>query len=366
MSNHYEFLKIDSTASSEDNQKSIELKREFCKQQNNELKTTNIFEQLEEIENILLDPIRRSEYNRKLQKEQKNKKIQEQITKEQKEIKSFQIESLEVKPSIPELIISESDRKIKSESDIKQKSTTKQEEKTIAIAKINQTSVTSTSQTEPIYSTTSGLQDWQKSVLTGSAIGIFFFAGFMFMKPNTSYQQLVQKPVATSTKIPSQNSNIDSQQVNKPDEILHTSFDLNNKKIRESVQPSSKLKIISNNYPLDACGDKDPGSANTWYPVYVNSSEENLEIIHRNYCRDAFRKYRKEVGIESIQVASFIDRAKAESFAELIRQDFNVSEVGKPYVYGLNNTSVNYYSEDSSSNDNYEEIDENASISSST
>ncbi|MGL5875471.1 MAG: hypothetical protein ACRC2R_24430 [Xenococcaceae cyanobacterium] len=89
MRNYYEILKIDLTADSEEAIESLKLERNLCNQQTNISKQeiAILIKQLEEVEKTLLDPIRRSEYNRKLQKEQRNRKYQEQIAKEQLEFK---------------------------------------------------------------------------------------------------------------------------------------------------------------------------------------------------------------------------------------------------------------------------------------
>jgi hypothetical protein len=377
MPNHYEFLNIESTASSEEIQKAIELAHEHYDLQKNSSNFNTAIEQLEEAEEILLDSIRRAEYNRNLQRKQKKKKYQEQIAKEQEELQSFQSQTfansdlLEVSSQTQTSSISNHNRtenyQVSSNSQEQDPYKNQREQETVIVNESNQISITSSSQTQSSYSSPSGLKDWQKSVLTGSVMGIFVLLGFSLIKPNTFLQRSLQIPIERSTKAATQNSSLDTpniSQINKSNGLSQTSSSLvrDNTQVQKSEQDSSEPKIITSNFPLDSCGDKDPGEANTWYPVYVKATGENLSTIHRHYCRDAFRKYRKEIGIESIQVASFIDRSKAEAFAESIKQDIESSEVGKPYIYGLNNSSANYYSENSSSNDNDREIDENESI----
>ena len=86
------------------------------------------------------------------------------------------------------------------------------------------------------------------------------------------------------------------------------------------------------NFPLSSCGDLDPGGKNAWYPVFITNSQANLFLVRRDYCQDAFPKYRKEKGITSIQVASFLDPPKAEQFAQIRRDRIDNAEVGQPTI----------------------------------
>ena len=86
------------------------------------------------------------------------------------------------------------------------------------------------------------------------------------------------------------------------------------------------------NFPLASCGDLDPGGTNSWYPVFITNSQANLFLVRRDYCRDAFPKYRKEKGITSIQVASFLDPQKAEQFAQIMKDRIDNAEVGQPTI----------------------------------
>ncbi len=103
--------------------------------------------------------------------------------------------------------------------------------------------------------------------------------------------------------------------------------------VRSSSQIKSSQSDISSDFPKQACGDKLPGGINTWYPVYVNDTQENLSLIQGNYCRDAFRKYREQQGIHSIQVASFLNYSDAESFANFMQTKVGSGKVGDSYVY---------------------------------
>lgn len=97
--------------------------------------------------------------------------------------------------------------------------------------------------------------------------------------------------------------------------------------------PESNPSAIGiSNFPMDSCGDRDPGGVNVWYPVFVEYSEVNLFILQRDYCRDAFRKRRTGSGIASIQVSSFRSRERAEEFARILGDRLGNAEVGEPTI----------------------------------
>lgn len=127
-------------------------------------------------------------------------------------------------------------------------------------------------------------------------------------------------------------------------EISKSSISQKTKQMRKpkitSTRNYSQPRSLSYEFPLNSCGDKDPGGANSWYPVYVINTPENLNQIKTNYCRDAILKYRKQAKIQSIQVASFLNRTKAQEFADLMQKEIGSGEVGKPSVYNFDNKSV--------------------------
>lgn len=88
----------------------------------------------------------------------------------------------------------------------------------------------------------------------------------------------------------------------------------------------------SYDFPLDTCGDSDSDGNNTWYPVYVDYSEETLEQIRQNYCGDAIKNWREEEQKDSIQVGSFLTSEDAEEFARIMVQEVGSGEVGTPTV----------------------------------
>ena len=103
---------------------------------------------------------------------------------------------------------------------------------------------------------------------------------------------------------------------------------------------NNQSRSLAYDFPLNSCGDKDPGGANSWYPVYVMDTPENLNRIKFSYCRDAIPKYREEKGIQSIQVASFLNKKKAQEFANLMQEEIGSGEVGESSVDDFGNKSV--------------------------
>jgi ARC6-like, IMS domain len=227
MHNYYEILKIAPTVELEEIIRSLELERNIYSQQTNVSKQeiAVAIEQLEEIEKTLLDPIKRAEYNRKLQKEQRNRKYQEQIAKEQEELQSFAANDLsKVQSHMTEISILEgdcatasqtnldkqpTDREIKIESGDRNNITVKEEvsphsedgqkQETIIITEQHQASTTSSSSAELTASKPSGLNKWQQSMITGVFMGSFVLLGLVLLKPNPP-QPIVQLPAETATE----------------------------------------------------------------------------------------------------------------------------------------------------------------------
>lgn len=96
---------------------------------------------------------------------------------------------------------------------------------------------------------------------------------------------------------------------------------------------ANAAKILRNtggSFPLSSCGDSNPGGINTWYRVYVDSTEYNFRLIRENYCRDAFVKSVEGTQTRKIQVGSFIDRNDARELASFLRTKMGSGEVGDP------------------------------------
>jgi hypothetical protein len=98
-------------------------------------------------------------------------------------------------------------------------------------------------------------------------------------------------------------------------------------------QPSPKRYISRWKFPLSECGDSNPLGLQNFYPVFVNSTnQESLNYIKSNYCNDAYIKYREVAKRESIQVASFLSKSTADEFARIMSQDSRIGsgEVAEP------------------------------------
>ena len=112
-----------------------------------------------------------------------------------------------------------------------------------------------------------------------------------------------------------------------------------NQQQQESESTAAKgAQFDSASFPKDTCGEQQPANEKTdtltFYPVFLDYSEDNLQAIKDNYCRDAFKKVREDNGKEAIQVSSFISKERANQFTEFLENKLgNVNaEVGKPKV----------------------------------
>jgi len=87
-------------------------------------------------------------------------------------------------------------------------------------------------------------------------------------------------------------------------------------------------------FPKSSCGDPLPADSSLYpvqfFPVFVDYTDDSLSMIQRNYCQDAIRNLREEIGRNSIQVASFTSLQKAESFRDFLSREFEGADVGTP------------------------------------
>lgn len=89
-------------------------------------------------------------------------------------------------------------------------------------------------------------------------------------------------------------------------------------------------------FPQVTCGDDLPSNPDDYpvnfYPVFVEYTSGNLEVLKSSYCQDSLQVTRRDTGEKSIQVASFKTRERAELFSEFLlsKADGNVKiEVGQ-------------------------------------
>ena len=87
------------------------------------------------------------------------------------------------------------------------------------------------------------------------------------------------------------------------------------------------------NFPQSSCGDSSNDTNDTWYPVFVDGG--TLENIRIRYCADAVATVREDTGADTVQIASFTRRDRAEAFAQAVK-----GEVGTPSTPDLAAESV--------------------------
>ena len=87
----------------------------------------------------------------------------------------------------------------------------------------------------------------------------------------------------------------------------------------------------SRGYPRNQCGDQGDPNVYDFYPVYVRPINQ-LNMIIRRYCRDAYISSRGGTRPKSVQVGSFIGRERASSFKEYLESQRLglIVEVGEP------------------------------------
>lgn len=126
-------------------------------------------------------------------------------------------------------------------------------------------------------------------------------------------------------------NNTRDARVSVKDEQGSINFSINSK------QNTSRLNSSQNttrwNFPQPHCGDDNPSNQQKFYPVFVNTTNQNtLNYVQNNYCNDAFIVYRKLAQRQSIQVASFLTKSTADELVEILNKDPKIGngEVGVP------------------------------------
>jgi len=174
-------------------------------------------------------------------------------------------------------------------------------------------------------------------------------------KPNKDFQgkDTVTITVDNGSKKPTQSRiNITVDHLNQPPEIIE-SADIRNNSIQtipptvsppESIPytPERTSKSNSSNssynvaFPKYSCGDPLPENPQAYpvnfYPVFIDYSENNLSVVRTRFCGDALKKTREKTGKLAIQVSSFTSINRAESFKNLMKENFGSGEVGEPTV----------------------------------
>ncbi len=325
-------------------------------------------QQLNELEANISDPIERIEQKKQLEREikklERSKSQIEQLEQEQQELENLKSEfssnnnelvnenkverrqaEFTLKINTP---ITNKPMAVESEINLSKQI---EDSRNIPVDNINSQKENSNTITPtPVTSPSNNFKELGKAWIVGGTIGFFIFLGLII-----NGHQVNQ----TASNVEQPTSDTNSSETLEQDNLSKTSAQLQTQNF--------------NNYdfPLDFCGDKDPGSANTWYPVYVDDTQENFNIIRSNYCQDAIRKYRQQEQFYSIQVASFINESQAEQFANLMQAKIGSGEVGEPTVYNFDknvnsyssqNSLINSESNYSDFNESYEDINESESI----
>jgi hypothetical protein len=94
-------------------------------------------------------------------------------------------------------------------------------------------------------------------------------------------------------------------------------------------------------FPQTNCGDPpqtNSASQTQFYPVFIEYSENNLQTLKARFCTDAYKTNRKDSGELAIQVASFNNRGRAESFSSFMKRKLGSGDVGQPTITSVNSS----------------------------
>ncbi len=101
-----------------------------------------------------------------------------------------------------------------------------------------------------------------------------------------------------------------------------------------SAQPQQSAKLPEKAEKV--CGDSPPTDPKVYpvrfYPVSVEYSDKNLELVKKHFCEDARETPSKSLGKNILQAASFTSKDKAEAFKEKLSQYFSQARVGEPTI----------------------------------
>lgn len=320
--------------------------------------------QLREIENKVSDPIERLEQKKQLEKkikklEQYKSKI-EKLEQEQQELESLKSEfSLHNIDLLNKQQLEE--QKCNTITPVNSEINFNKQTEDNSDSQVNHTnSLEQNLHNTSITPHSNQLKELGKAFIIGGIVGFFVFLGLIINSNRANENEIV-------SNVQEQTSNTISSETIKQDSSIE-------KIIESSPNVSDQLQeqnFSNYDFPVDSCGDRDPGGSNIWFPVYVYYTPENLSTIHNNYCKDAFRKYNQQDQSYSIQIASFTNELKATKFAELMQINIGSGKVGEPLIYNFD-TIINSISSQnhltnsniaiSDLNQNYKEIDESESI----
>jgi hypothetical protein len=102
--------------------------------------------------------------------------------------------------------------------------------------------------------------------------------------------------------------------------------------ITRSTSPTNPFESMR--FPQPNCGDAMPTDPKAFpvnfYPVFVDYSESNLQIVTSRFCKDAYKMVRKDTNKKAIQVGSFIGIERAELFQVFLQKTLSNADVGQP------------------------------------
>lgn len=151
--------------------------------------------------------------------------------------------------------------------------------------------------------------------LAGAGALVVIFVGFVLaslLKPNPPTTSTSSSPVAEN---PTSSNPADS--------------------ITRSASPINPFESMR--FPQPNCGDAMPTDPKdfpvNFYPVFVDYSESNLQIVTSRFCKDAYQMVRQDTNKEAIQVGSFTSFERAELFKAFLQKTFSSGDIGQPKRY---------------------------------
>jgi len=188
-------------------------------------------------------------------------------------------------------------------------------------------------------------------------------AAIAFVKSTTSPPPLSQNPgsnpeITTSldqdsspnpsidvTASPNKGSNSDSTAKDTTSPNKGSSSDSTAKDTsspQNTTPSSSSTEFDKAQFPQSTCGDSLPSGSSSsieFHPVFIKYSESSLQTVKSNFCADAYKTTRRDSGEVAIQVASFTDRRRAESFSNFMNTKVGSGDVGQPTIYSANSNT---------------------------
>jgi hypothetical protein len=109
-------------------------------------------------------------------------------------------------------------------------------------------------------------------------------------------------------------------------------------KNQEPISAQAKQSVKLPEKAEKVCGDPSPADSKAYpvsfYPVSVEYTDRNLELVRKHFCEDARRMPSKSLGKDVLQVASFTSQEKAEAFKEKLSPHFAQARIGEPTIIG--------------------------------